>query len=214
MDCPFPAEDPSTTTAASSADRSSSSASSSLQNFNDVDKSIDEMLRRNFGSTAAGDKKVNDDSNTTLTNKEAINVDEEATGADDMMQGAKADWDPGNPDAVSLRARILGGYKHAIAQYGAEAVGAPMIQAMIESGEFPIDESWWSKTPIALGDFSSPSVVVRELVGSSAGVYSEGSSEYSEESDDDDNILDAELLEETEKLTNAEKTSLLNMFGD
>jgi hypothetical protein len=146
-----------------------------LEHYN-VDVQLKLMMRRSFEGFA----KKKRGEKTAIANKD-INVVQ-----------ATADFDKARTsnsmgvEATNIRSGILGRHKRAGEVHGEEVVGAPLLFAMIESGDYAVEEF---RGAVEIGDFSldSPEGVIGDGQSkreeSSEGSESESESESEESSD-------------------------------
>jgi 5'-3' exonuclease len=139
------------------------SSQTPLERYN-VDEELKVMVDRSFDGFKDG--KGN---NLTAIASKGINVEQaikafnEARTADSM-----------SVEAVELRAHILGNHKRAREIHGADAVGAPLIFAMIDSGEYEVHTF---DGGIEVGDFRDPDEMESESESEGGASESESESE-------------------------------------
>jgi hypothetical protein len=96
-------------------------------------------------------------------------------------------------EATKTRSLLLGHHKRAKEMYGESIVGAPLLFAMIDSGDYPVQEY---RGVVDIGDFSDPRDAVVQG-GQSGEESSDGSESESEESErsDSDNESESEHID-------------------
>jgi hypothetical protein len=137
-----------------------------LEHYN-VDAQLKLMMHRSF--EGFGPKQRG--GNTALANK-GINVAEAAADFDAARQSNSM-----SVEATKLRSRVLGHHNRAREVYGKDVVGAPLLFAMIDSGDYVVEEYCG---PVNIGDFSDPRYEVAGEAQSKSEDSSDGSESESE----------------------------------